>query len=203
MAAFGVGVLLLAGCTPVIPLEQKIMMNGQYWQRVDTTDMIYQRGPKAQQMLMRDIGRCTSELNELERQGLLRKAVPRIDPAEVNAYPDANDSDFPKQPTPYQQALADWETPDRDGYLLNEPQEYEDFDGCMYAKGWDRTKYVPYETAYKARENYLDTLQMQQARTKSGDRRPAGPHAHRVEDRSTGGDTKSNQNQAGGGLNPS
>ncbi len=177
-------VLLFAACAPVEPLEQKIMMNGQYWQRVDTTDLIYQRGPKAQQMLMRDVALCTSELNELERQGYLRGAVPR-EPARTNSPdPDRNGGGAPMAA---EQALNDWETPQRNGYLLNEPQEYHDFDGCMYAKGWDRTKYVPYETAVTARDNYLTTLENQRARTRSGERRMANDPQHAVSERGTGG----------------
>ncbi|MES2729859.1 MAG: hypothetical protein V4621_07165 [Pseudomonadota bacterium] len=186
------GAALLVGCAPVTPLEQKIAMNGQYWQRIDTTDLIYQRGPKAQQMLMRDIARCTSELNELERQGYLRGAIPR-EPARTNS-PDP-DHNGGGAPTPTEDSMNDWETPQRDGYLLTEPQEYHDFEGCMYAKGWDRTKHVPYETAVIARENYLTTMENQRARTHSGERRKATDPQRSVEERGTGGNATMGERQ--------
>lgn len=204
LAVLGLMGVMVTACAPTYPLDQKIMLNGQYWQRIETADMIYQRGPKAQQMLMRDIARCTSELNELERMGMLRNAVPRDPDSLKTPSPDPDRGDYPKRNPAYEQALADWETPDRDGYLLNEPQEYEDLDGCMYAKGWERTKFVPYESAIRARENYLNALDQQKARTRAGERTrmPASDTAHAIEDQgNTGGNTLSDP-ENGGSLNP-
>ena len=50
--------------------------NARYWQRIDTTDAIYQRGPKAQQMLFEDMAHCTAEINELKRLGSIRNSIP-------------------------------------------------------------------------------------------------------------------------------
>lgn len=41
-------------------MERELDENARYWQRKDTTDAIYQQGPKAQQMLFQDMARCTA-----------------------------------------------------------------------------------------------------------------------------------------------
>ena len=62
---------ILAACA-----SQPKDVAGQFWQRVSVSDAIYQQGPKAQQMLNRDISRCVFELRELERLGSVKDAIP-------------------------------------------------------------------------------------------------------------------------------
>ena len=121
--------------------------DGQYWQRASVSEAIWAEGPKAQQMLNRDISRCVVELQELEGLGAIKDAIPT----------DRNG----KLLEPDERDLSDHDTPERDGALLAEHSDYHDFDGCMLAKGWERVKYVPYEvddasrrTWYKSHVDY-------------------------------------------------
>jgi len=117
--------------------------HSQYWQRVSASSATYLRGPKAQQILNRDISRCVTELRELERLGTLKDAIP--------AHPSGRVLD------PDEKRGADsWDTPERDGHLLAEHTDYHDFDSCMRAKGWERIKYVPYDIDEEAKLNYLN-----------------------------------------------
>lgn len=127
---------LVAACTPV----EKPDPASQYWQRVSASELIYTRGPKAQQMLNRDIARCVTELRELERLGQLRNAIP-TDPTGRVLDPD-------------EKALYGYDSVDRDGYLLLEGGEYHDFETCMLAKGWERIKHVPYDVSEDSWKSY-------------------------------------------------
>ncbi|MBP7721469.1 MAG: hypothetical protein KA155_02930 [Alphaproteobacteria bacterium] len=120
--------------------------NGQYWQRSSVSDAIYTEGPKAQQMLNRDISRCVVELRELEGLGSIKDAIPTDRHGKV-LDPDEMDKD----------ELADWDTPERDGHLLAEHTDYTDFESCMMAKGWERVKYVPYEVSTKAQRSWFQS----------------------------------------------
>jgi hypothetical protein len=126
---------LMTGC------ESSTVREGQYWQRVGASEAAYIQGPKAQQMLNRDISRCVVELRELERLGTLRNAIPTdadgrvLDPDEL--------------------ALRDNDTPEREGYLLAEHGDYHDFEGCMLAGGWERVISVPFDVAERSRRTYL------------------------------------------------
>lgn len=132
-----VALLALSACsTPKID-------NGQYWQRASVSDAAYQQGPKAQQMLNRDIGRCVTELRELEGLGSIKDAIP---------------SDITGRAlNPDEMKLADWDSPERDGMLLAEHTDYTDFEGCMMSKGWERIKYVPYDVAEKSRRTWFQS----------------------------------------------
>ncbi len=88
-------------------------------------------------MLNRDISRCVVELRELESLGSIKNAIP-TDRSGKLLDPD-------------EKSLAGNDTPERDGALLAEHTDYQDFESCMLAKGWERIKYVPYETAEKSR----------------------------------------------------
>lgn len=129
----------------------------QYWQRVSTSDATYQRGPKAQDMLNRDIARCVVELRELERIGMLRDTIPMDNTGRVLDPPAA--------------ALAGWDTPARHDSLLAEHNEYFDFEGCMRDKGWERVAHLPYDIAIEARDQYLDSVE----RYKHNSRYPNAP----------------------------
>lgn len=117
------------------------MDHGQYWQRLDVTESTYLVGPKAQQALNRDIAQCVTELKELERLGAVKNAIP----AELNGQVMSAD----------EIKLETWNAPMRDGSLLTEDYDYQDFEGCMFHHGWERVLSVPYQVAISAREDYL------------------------------------------------
>ncbi len=123
--------------------NELIDMQGQYWQRASVSSATYLRGPKAQQMLNRDISRCVVALRELERLGTLKDAIPA---GGSGAIPD---------PDQVKTDLDDWDTPERNEHLFAEHTDYHDFDSCMDASGWERIKYVPFDVAEQSRENYL------------------------------------------------
>lgn len=122
-------------------VNDDIEHKGQYWQRISSSSAIYLQGPKAQQMLNRDIARCVVELRELERLGALRNAVPEYVDGVVLGANEAR--------------LAGWDAPERDKELFAEHTDYNDFEGCMVTSGWERVKYVPYDVAEQAHETYL------------------------------------------------
>jgi hypothetical protein len=101
------------------------------------------RGPKAQQLLNRDISRCVVELRELERLGTLKGAIPTDAEGRVL--------------DPDQMAIEDQDTPDRDQFLFAEHKDFNDFETCMLSKGWERIMYVPYDTAYDASKTYINS----------------------------------------------
>ena len=154
----GLSVLALSGC---YGMNEEIKMNGRYWQRIDTTDAIYQRGPKAQQMLFQDQANCTATINEMQRLGAVRNAVPgeTFDKDYMHTDPDG--------PTG---RMANYESPKRDGYMRLENYDYHDFETCMNFKGWERTKYASYETRERARNDYLDAIGYQRYRTMTNEK---------------------------------
>lgn len=158
----GVAVFGLAACDtmPKTTAAQIETANGHYWQRAETSSAIWQRGPKAQQLLFKDIARCTGEVKELQRLGAIRAATP-ADPDHNGKVPDPNSAEG---------RMAGWETPERDGYLLAEHSDYHDFETCMQFAGWERVQYLPYDTATEARENYVNTILTEHRRTSTGER---------------------------------
>ncbi|MGQ0527261.1 MAG: hypothetical protein ACT4OY_04430 [Alphaproteobacteria bacterium] len=122
--------------------QDKEIENGQYWQRISASDAAYQTGPKAQQMLNRDIGRCVTELRELERSGQIKDAIPTDRSGRVL--------------NPDEMEMADHDTPTHEGALLMEQGDYHDFEGCMLNKGWERTKHVPYDVYKTSQDNYYN-----------------------------------------------
>jgi hypothetical protein len=153
-------VLSLAGCANSVAVRKDaVREEPHFWERADATSAIYQRGPKAQQMLNRDISRCVVEIHELERLGAIRQATP----AELAREEAESVSNDPRTP---EGALARWQTPDHDGNLRAEFLPYHDFETCMINKGWQRVEHVPYEVAEEGRDVYYDTILGQQYRTK-------------------------------------
>jgi hypothetical protein len=145
----------LAGCSAQAVDRTKIQTEPHFWERADATSAIYQRGPKAQQMLNRDISRCVVEIHELEHLGAIRQATP----AELAAEEAANDPDTASG------SLNRWETPDHQGNLRAEFLPYHDFETCMINKGWQRVEHVPYDIAEESREVYVNTILGQKYRT--------------------------------------
>lgn len=155
----GVSVLSLAACST--NMKKEVEENGRFWQRIDTTDSIYQRGPKAQQMLFEDISNCVAKLNEYNRLGAIKYAIP----------PETFDKNGNKiEPNSPQGRMADWDSPERNGMLLSEHLEYHDFEGCMQSKGWERVKYMNYETLDRSRDTYLDAIGYERYQSKVGNR---------------------------------
>lgn len=148
----GVACLGLAACNALPPVEE-----AYYWGRTDVTEAAYLEGPKAQQMLHRDISRCVVEIREMERLGSLRNVLP-ADTRKYGIVPD---------PATAQGQLAEWETPTRDGYLRAEFSDYQDFETCMQAKGWQRMEHMPFEMAERSRKNYLQTIRGQSYQSKT------------------------------------
>lgn len=132
------------GLVACAPLDKKQEDGAQYWARVSSSSAAYLDGPKAQQMLQRDIGHCVAELQELERIGVVKEAIPT--------------SSNGRTLDPDKQKIEDFEVPDRDGYLLMEHRGYDDMENCMIAKGWERRKYAPYEKSRNATMDYYETL---------------------------------------------
>lgn len=143
-----VAVLTLGACST--DPQTVDLSNAHYWQRAETSSAVWQRGPKAQQNLHRDISRCVAEIRELQRLGAIRAQIPAD----------------PQNPGP----LGKWETPERDGYLYAEHSDYHDFETCMQHAGWERVEHLPYKTAEKARETYLETIGVEARRSRSGER---------------------------------
>jgi hypothetical protein len=156
----GAAVMTLAACSST-PTKSQLMNKADYWQRTSTSEAIFQRGPKAQQMLNRDIARCVTELRELDRLGFLRTNIPGEKVGGV--VPD---------PTTPQGSLAQWETPERDGYLYAEHSDYHDFETCMMSKGWERIDHMPYDIGKKARADYIEAINQQAHREKTGEYTP-------------------------------
>jgi hypothetical protein len=138
--------LAVAACARTVT-PPRDYTGAQYWQRAGASDSAYTQGPKAQDMLARDIARCVAELRELERLGMLHGTIP-ADPATGRLY----DPDDPRR------ELADWEAPDRTGFLRMEQGQYHDFEGCMAYRGWERVKYLPYDTVARGQEAHTDAL---------------------------------------------
>ena len=128
----------LAGCGR--PVDPYVEFGAQYWQRASVSEAAYMQGAKAQQMLNQDIADCVVGLRELERLGALREAIPTDIVGRVKD-PDT--------------IMPDWDTPTHEDYLRTEHQGYTDFEGCMLSKGWERIKYVPYDTAKQSKNSYL------------------------------------------------
>ncbi|MCC6598196.1 MAG: hypothetical protein IT559_05365 [Alphaproteobacteria bacterium] len=129
--------LSLSACAPGKSVHD---IDGQFWQRSSMSEAVYAQGPKAQQMLNRDISRCVFEVRELQRLGVTKNAIPTdyhgrvLDPDEL--------------------ALYDHDSPERDKHLLAEHGNYVDFESCMNEKGWERVEHVPFEVAARGRDNY-------------------------------------------------
>lgn len=147
-------------------MNEEFEQNGRYWQRIGTTDAIYQQGPKAQQILFQDMANCTAVVNEMERMGAIKESVPA----------ETWDKDANKiVPGSPESRMGSWDTPERDGYMRTEMYDFHDFEGCMNNKGWERVKYVNYKTEERARDTYLETIGYEKYRTKVYENTPKQP----------------------------
>jgi len=132
--------LLSACATQTRESEKKIRESADYWQRADGASSIYLTGPKAQHELHKDIAACVAEVKELVRLGSIRKAEP---PRDLALEPNLK---------------RGWASPTRDGPLFTEYTSFQDFDGCMAYKGWERVDYVKRTVADRAASTYSETI---------------------------------------------
>lgn len=132
-------ILLIGACSPLPALKQA------YWQRVEDNSALYMQGPKAQQTLDENIAGCVREVDELVELGALRETMP----------PDTHGE--------YHQALeksgdlAYYDTPARYGNKKVDHKDFHDFESCMRSKGWERVRFVRYQTSLKAKTTYKET----------------------------------------------
>lgn len=126
---FSAALLLLGACA-----SNTDENDTQYWQRVSTSESVYQQGPKAQQMLDRDIGRCVVALRELEDLGLVKEPI-HVDRQGRVLNPD-------------EEKVEKWNMTKKETGIPT-PDTFRDFPGCMKAKGWERV--------YAIGENNLNT----------------------------------------------
>lgn len=124
-----------AGCSSKPKID-----DAQYWQRSNASEAAYINGPKAQQLLNRDIARCVTELRELERLGQLRNAIPTNTRGRIL--------------NPDEMELKSVDSPEREGYLFAEHKNYNDFESCMTHAGWERAKTLSYTAVERAKRNY-------------------------------------------------
>jgi len=120
--------------------ERAVRFNSDYWQRADSVSAQYMTGPKAQHQLNMDIASCVAEVKELVRLGSIRRAEP---PKDIAMDPGLR---------------AGWVSPTRDGPLYTEYTDFQDFEGCMKHKGWERVDYVRPLAAQRSSRNYVTTI---------------------------------------------
>lgn len=121
------GLALLGACAPIN------YDDGQYWQRSNPSESLYQQGPKAEQMLDRDIGRCVFELKELRDLGGVHDPIvtdPKGRVLETDELP-------PKHPNLKNVPKYDISHPPTD-------RTFHTFDECMQTKGWERVMHLPH-----------------------------------------------------------
>ena len=136
------GALLLAACAPQRPVAQA------YWQRVEDRSAMWMTGPKAQQELEQNIASCVREVDELVQLDALRETTP---PDTHSEYHRALESSG---------VLDYYDTPTRLGNHMVSHTDFHDFESCMRSKGWERARFVRYQTDLKARENYVATQEI-------------------------------------------
>jgi hypothetical protein len=135
------GIAMAAACNPLPPLGQA------YWQRVEDSSALYMTGPKAQQALDENIATCVREVDELVELDALREATPPDTHSEYHRALKASGD------------LAYYDTPTRLGNKKVAHRDFHDFESCMRAKGWERVKFVRYQTAQKSGKTYVETQQ--------------------------------------------
>jgi hypothetical protein len=135
LIVIGTATIALAACAPASNINPP-----QYWQRLSASESTLQQGPKAQQMLDRDIGRCVVELHELESLGAIKDPIPTDTRGRVLGPDEIPEKDY-------------WTLPQRESALTPTEDTFDDFIGCMQAKGWERV--------YKSGTSLMRTRAMQ------------------------------------------
>ena len=140
LAAGGI-VAAVAACNPLPPLGQA------YWQRVEDSSALYMTGPKAQQQLDEDIATCVREVDELVELDALRETLPPDTHSEYHKALKASGD------------LAYYDMPTRYGDKKVAHSDFHDYESCMRSEGWERVRYVRYQTAAQSRRTYKATQQ--------------------------------------------
>lgn len=140
--AAAASLLALSACTWSAPVGQA------YWQRVEENSALWMTGPKAQQELDQNIAGCVREVDELVEIGALRETTPPDTHSEYHRALDASGD------------LAYYDTPTRYGDHMVSHTDFHDFDSCMRSKGWERVKFVRYQTALKSKNTYQATQEI-------------------------------------------
>lgn len=138
-----VGSLLLAVTAACTPFQQPV--GEAYWQRVESSSALYMKGPKAQQMLDENIATCVREIDELVELEALRETTPPDTHGEYHRALKASGD------------LDHFDTPLRYGDMKVSHTNFHDFESCMRDKGWERVRYVRYQTALDANKTYRAT----------------------------------------------
>ena len=138
------GIVAIAACSPLPPLGQA------YWQRVEDNSALYMTGPKAQQTLDDDIAMCVHEVDELVELDALRETMPPDTHSEYSGALAASGD------------LAYYDTPTRYGNKKVAHSDFHDYESCMRFKGWERVRYVRYQTLAKSNKTYTETQQYRQ-----------------------------------------
>lgn len=137
--------------------RHELIREAAFWQRANSSQAALMDGAKAQQMLERDIARCTTELYELEYLGTIDEAMT----PEKTRYRDPADDN---------RKISRWNVPDKDDFIRDQDGYYT-FQTCMRSKGWQRVEHHPYDKSFEARQDYLDTVIGQRYQSTIGDRR--------------------------------
>ncbi len=139
MLATGSVVLALSACTYTPQTAQA------YWQRVEDNSALWMTGPKAQQELDQNIASCVREVDELVELNALRETTPPDTHSEYHrALKASGDLDY-------------YDTPTRLGSHKVAHTDFHDFESCMRGKGWERVKFMRYDTAQQSQKVYKDT----------------------------------------------
>jgi len=148
VAATGVA-FAMAACAPV--------RGSAYWQRVEDSSALYMTGSKAQQHLEENIAACVREVDEMVELEALRKApATELHNDYRRALKQSGD-------------LAYYDKPTHLGDKKIAHTDFHDFEGCMRFKGWERVRYVRYQTRAKAHETYRETKQYRDTGVKDDD----------------------------------
>ena len=141
-----VGVMMMLAALTACSTD-RLDKSSNYWQRTDTQSALYLTGPKAQHQLHKDIAACVNNLQELQRLGSLRDAIP----------PDSSKNQVPDY-NPTNSIVSTNDSPDRDGPLYAEYYDYTDFEGCMRDKGWQRAVALTPDQRIKSQDNWIRSL---------------------------------------------
>jgi hypothetical protein len=134
--------LAVSACAWTEPVGQA------YWQRVEDNSALWMTGPKAQQALDQNIAGCVREVDELVEIGALRETMPPDTHSEYHrALKASGDLDY-------------YDTPTRYGDHMVAHTDFHDFESCMRTKGWERVRFVRYQTALKSKNTYQATQEI-------------------------------------------
>jgi len=134
------GIIAVTACSPLPPVGQA------YWQRVEDNSALYMTGPKAQQQLDEHIATCVRVVDELVELNALREATPPDTHSEYRRALNASgDLDY-------------YDTPTRYGVKKVAHSDFNDFEGCMRSNGWERVKFVRYQTSLKSKNTFRETM---------------------------------------------